>query len=253
MYKLILSFFKSAYILVKDRPQKVVSTGGYISIPVCMAAFILRIPIEIYELNATPGKATTLLSKIASKIHVCFTNTRNYFPPKKCTLATYPIRFIKNQSETTTIRTKYNFCPTKKTVLVLGGSQGSLAINTLVKKWIKKNSHLHNKFQIIHQTGDRDTTDWEAFYKKNKLPAIHFDFKHDIKKYYQAADIVICRAGAGTLFENIFFNKKFITIPLETAATAHQLDNAQEIVKSHPHLATIIRQKEAEHNSTLFF
>jgi len=251
LLKLATSFLKSLYILIKKRPKKVISMGGYISIPVCFAAFFLRIPIEVYELNASPGKAIKLLSNIAHKIHVCFSSATSYLPKKKCNVTQYPIRFAQEASSTKK-RTK-QFCPTKKTILILGGSQGSVAINTMMKQWIEKSKKYHDRFQIIHQTGNADNTNWKEFYKEFSFASIHFDFKNDIQTYYQTADIIICRSGAGTLFENIFFKKRFITIPLETLKTAHQLDNAKEIEKSYPELATVIRQAEVEKSVDTFY
>jgi len=243
---LTISFFKSFFRFIKKRPQKVISMGGYISIPVCLAAFILRVPIELFELNSSPGKAIKFLSPFASTIYICFKKAAENLPKKKCKLRDYPIRFVPSQIN---VRDTKEKC----TILVLGGSQGSIEINSLVKKWILKNKQLNKQISIVHQTGANDTTDWRNFYNQLDIPAVSFDFKKNIKKYYHDSDIVICRAGAGTLFETVFFNKKCITIPLETSTTAHQVDNAREISKLYPKLVTMIRKETIDKNVDAFF
>jgi len=242
---LIISFVKSLFSLIKKRPQKVISMGGYISIPVCLAALILRIPIELFELNSSPGKAITFLSPLATTISICFAKAAEYLPTKKCKLRTYPIRFTTDENIKKT--------KTKTTVLVLGGSQGSVEINSLFKTWLLKNPQIHGNITIVHQTGANDKTNWKEFYEQLHIPAVSFDFNKNIKKYYQDSDIVLCRAGAGTLFETIFFKKKCITIPLETTTTAHQVDNAREISKLHPHLVTLLRKENIDKNINIFF
>ncbi|MFC1842706.1 glycosyltransferase [Candidatus Dependentiae bacterium] len=248
--RLTISFLKSFFKLVTKRPEKIVSMGGYISIPVCLAAFLLKIPIELFELNATPGKAVKFLAPFATKIKVCFEKAIEYLPKKKCILSAYPIRFENLGSAHLAHKNleqcilKYGLCPQVYTILVLGGSQGSISINNLIKQLFISNPHLAQHIQIIHQTGDKDTTDWNDFYKKVSVKSHVFQFNSAISTYYQIANTVICRSGAGTLFETIFFEKKCITIPLETATTAHQVDNAKEIERRFPDLVTMVRKQE---------
>jgi len=240
------SFCISLRQLRTHKPTTVISTGGYVSIPVCLAAKLLRIPIELYELNIIPGKATKFLAPLADTIHICFEQTKQYLPAHTCTVAPYPLRFTEQdkQADKTAILQQLGFSPNKKTIVILGGSQGSLFINNTIKQALENNKKLHNNIQIIHQTGSHDPFNWPAFYKKNHISAIAFDYQDDIKKYYIAADLIVCRAGAGTLFEIAFFEKKCITIPLETATTAHQVDNAQAMAKRYPQLFTVVRQQE---------
>jgi UDP-N-acetylglucosamine--N-acetylmuramyl-(pentapeptide) pyrophosphoryl-undecaprenol N-acetylglucosamine transferase len=235
-------------VFLAKRPKKIISLGGYISMPVCFAAFILRIPIELFELNSSPGKAIKFLAPFAKTIYICFSKAAENLPRKKCKIKDYPLRFSCTQKNKKTSE-KSN----KTTILILGGSQGSITINTIFKKWLLENKKIHNNISIIHQTGTNDKTNWKAFYKKLQIPAISFCFKKNIKKYYQDSDIIICRSGAGTLFETIFFKKKCITIPLETINTSHQVDNAREIVKLYPKLVTMIRKNDIDENNKKFF
>lgn len=245
---LIISFFISFYYLLKNRPSKIVSMGGLVSIPVCFAGKLLGINIEIYELNVEPGKAINLLSKLTNNINICFASTQKYFPTKKCKLVSYPVRFnenIKNISQNNALE-KLNFNTNLKTVLILGGSQGSLFLNNLIKDFILENKNL--KFQVIHQTGKLDKFDWQSFYKAHNICAITFDYHHEMETYYIASDLIICRSGAGTLAEILFFEKKCITIPLETTYTSHQLLNAKELEKNYPDKIKLIIQNEFQNS-----
>ncbi len=121
---------QSMYHLIKHKPTVVVSTGGIVAIPVCIAAWLLRIPIELYELNAVPGKAAKLLSRFATTIYVCFAQTKKQFPNTMCKLAPYPIRFA--QSDTKPTNRFPHFSDNRITLFVQGGSQGSQFINESV-------------------------------------------------------------------------------------------------------------------------
>lgn len=113
------------------------------------------------------------------------------------------------------------------------------------------NNSLSNpeRIQIIHQTGSSDATDWQNVYAEKNISAYVFSYMPHLEQIYSAADLIICRAGAGTLFEVKFFNKPCIVIPLETNTTTHQVDNARAIVKDHPDLFHLILQKDIEVNN----
>lgn len=251
--KAFYTTIKSFIALIKHRPTKVVSMGGYVSLPVCVSAFLLRIPIELFELNAVPGKAITTLAPLSTKIHVCFKQAMSHLPKQKCQISQYPVRYLQKellQAEQSTYKA-HNLSLDKYTILILGGSQGSISINNAIKQFITTSTNLRKKIQIIHQTGTLDKTDWNAFYKENNVNAFFFAFKSDLQDCYKLADMVICRSGAGTLFETMFFNKKCITIPLEAKTTSHQVDNAKALEKMHPNLVAIISEKGLKHNTSL--
>lgn len=254
--KFLLHAFKTLLHVMKilrlHKPQKVVSMGGYISVPVCLAAYLLRIPIEIHELNVIPGKANLFIAPRATQIFICFGASATYFK-RACKLVDYPVRFTQEQRLRPQLQALHllNLSPAKKTVCIFGGSQGSLFINNAMKEWIIKTRELHHAIQIIHQTGGQDTTDWKNFYQSLSIQAVVFDYNSSIDPYYTAADLIVCRAGAGTLFEIQFFNKRCITIPLETATTAHQLENARAMSQQSPHLFVVIEQAVLEKNPTI--
>ncbi len=247
LWQLVRSFWLALrnLLLRKTKPRVIISTGGYISIPVCLVGWMLRIPIELFELNATPGKAISFLARFATTIHVCFPETQKYFPSSNTVVTAYPVRDALKQVTITQeeVLTNLGFSPEKKTILVLGGSQGSHSLNRIMESTIKMGSNLSDTIQIIHQTGNEAPQELEAFYKAHGITACVFQFSNTLETLYPAADLVICRAGAGSLFETLFFKKKCIIIPLETKTTDHQLDNAVSCAKSYPQYCTVLRQQ----------
>lgn len=240
------AFYISFKFFWRHKPEKIISTGGAVAIPVCLAAWVLRIPIELYELNAVPGKAIKFLSPFASRILVCFNYAQQFFSAHKCKYISYPIRF----NETDYIHKEHalqylRFSADKKTLFIIGGSQGSQYLNDLMREWIEQFTHIYNQIQIIHQTGT-DTFDWHNFYKTNNIPAHVFSYNNNLAHYYNAADLIISRAGAGLLFEIMFFKKQCLIIPLETKTTNHQRDNAYAMAQEYPALVTVMQQIEKE-------
>lgn len=229
------AFIKSLWHLLRNRPKKIICMGGYVSIPVCLAGWVLRIPITLWELNVIPGKATIFLAPFATTINVCFSKTQKYLPKYNCIVAQYPIKYHPKTKQITTkeARNKLNLNSNKKTILILGGSQGSIALNKVVPKWIKNNLEEKNAVQVIHQTGANDSINWEDWYTKNNIQALVFSFYNDLALHYRAASLVLCRSGSGTLHEIVWFNIPCITVPLETKTTNHQLYNAQAIAERH--------------------
>ncbi len=245
----IVSFFKTFVTLIHHRPERILSTGGYVALPVCFAAKLLFIPIDIYELNVIPGKATKLLAHIASNIFICFSETASYFS-QKTILTRYPIRFSESTTQTTSEAPFDTYSSTKKTILILGGSQGSHFINQQVCQLV---SLYGPTIQIIHQTGTEHVDLLKKFYADLGIQSEVFAYQQNLAPYYAIADVVICRSGAGTLFETLFFKKPCITIPLETYTTNHQLENAQALQKDYPELFSVIRQKELQQDPLQLF
>lgn len=250
-----ITFGQSIWHLSRLKPQKVIAMGGYVSVPVCLAAWLLRIPIELFELNVIPGKAILFLARFATVIHLCFEKTERYFPHALCKFTDYPVRFSENERMVTprNARLALALDPDKKTIFIQGGSQGSLFINNAIKQFVERNHGLHASLQIIHQTGSINSLDWQHFYQQYNIPAIVFAYNHDVALYYCAADLIICRSGAGTLFEVGFFNKQCITIPLETPATDHQWYNGTTLAKLWPDLVSVIKQTTIEQQPEQFF
>lgn len=247
-------FWHTLRCLRHYKPVKVVSMGGYISVPVCFVAWLLRIPFEVYELNVVPGKAVQFLSRKAAVTHICFAQTKKYLPKSAhCQVSSYPLRYTEQDKVSRQAACEaLGIDPAKKIICVLGGSQGSRFINELMQKYVLSNPESRDCV-IIHQTGTADVQAVQDFYQKQGLTALVFAYRNDIHLCYAAADVIVARAGAGTLFEILFFQKPAIIIPLETASTDHQKDNALTMQAEHGQLFKVLLQGNIEKNPTRFF
>ncbi len=257
-FQLLYTFFKSFFRAIKDRPEKIISTGGLISIPVCIGCKFAFIPVEIYELNVEPGKAVKFLMPFANKIFTVFKKTKSLCKiaglnfKRKCELTSYPVRFNQNVFAINKSQiiyqinkiTSQEFSFNRKTIFLLGGSQGSMLLNQALKNFLEQNYKLNSQIQVIHQAGGGSIDAWRSFYQNLKIPAVVFDYNENIQNFYLLSDLIICRAGAGTLFEIEFFKKKCIVVPLVADSTSHQVSNAQEMALQHPDLFKVISQED---------
>ncbi len=249
-FSFIASFFTSFLYLKKNKPERIVSTGGLIALPICMAARCLGIPFDIIELNVVPGKATHAISRWSDNLFVCFTQAQHYFK-KTSIVVPYPLRFTDTNCKITKkdFMQKYKLNENKKNLFILGGSQGSEFLNTFIKTLPIS---LLESFNIIHQTGFAAVESCATFYKTAGINHYVFAYQNDLTSFYTYADYTICRAGAGTLFELLFFKKQALIIPLETSVTDHQLDNAKAFQENHPAYFTFLRQNDLIKNPTIF-
>lgn len=248
MFNACYSFMLSFFYLCRHRPAEIITTGGIVAIPPCVAGFILRIPITLYSLDAIPGKAIQFLAPLATSIVTPFASAAKYFPAQKCSVAEYPIKYnsIPFIIDRQAAHQELNLSPVKETILILGGSQGSLFLNKCIKQWVQDPSFSADTTQIIHQTGSIDNTDWQQFYTSHNVTAHVFSYRPDLALMYTIADLIICRAGAGTLFEIKFFHKPCIIIPLKTNTTTHQMDNARAMIQEYPQLFHMLEQNDVE-------
>lgn len=237
IWSYVRSFVTSFWHLYTTAPEKVITTGSDVAIPVVLAAYILRIPVKLYEVNAIPGKAVTFLARFSTEIAICFAQTARYFPRHTCSQEQYPLRFTIN-ADTQKISSA---C---KTILILGGSQGSQFINKLIQQLFLTHPELKERITVAHQYGNDASTVWDDWYAERGITATTCSYTNDLAAWYQQADLVICRAGAGSLFETVAYTKPMICIPLETHQTDHQLDNARACAQEYPELCHVIRQHE---------
>ena len=248
-------FIKALVWLTRYKPSKVITTGGLHALPVGYAAWVLRYPLKLYELNVIPGRAIEALAPVATTTYAVFKATQQYLPT--CKPVPYPLRFTEQDkiNDPTRLIQHLNdllrvgqsndllFDPSRKTLMILGGSQGSQLLNRLTRQFCMDHKHLLHNVQVIHQTGAFEEHWWKDFYKSVKVPAYTFSYNQRISECYQLADVIVCRAGAGTLFETVFFNRPCIVIPLVADTTDHQVNNAREIALMYPELITVFAQE----------
>ena len=213
---------KALNLLVKIKPTLVVGTGGAISGPLLLAAFLLRKKTVIFEFNVIPGLTNRWLSYIVNEVIFVFSATKEYFQSKtkKQTQFPFPVRSkisripMKNQPDN----------PLR--ILVLGGSQGSSVINKVVSEFII--SEETSGVSFVHQTGAREFESLKKIYSECENVRV-FSFLHNIHEVYEWADVVIGRAGIGTIAEISAVGRMGILVPLASSADQHQLKNAQDL------------------------
>jgi len=255
IWQACVSFIKSFFYLYKHKPTTIITTGGIIALAPCIAGFILRIPITLYSLDAVPGKAIKALIPLATSIITCFSTTQRYFPAHKCLLKPYPLKYNAHtliDLDTANSKKNLGLAVEKKTILVLGGSQGSLFLNQCMVEWVNSSFYTVHAPQIIHQTGPNNRNIVDNYSQKG-ITTYTFNYKPDLASLYASANLIICRAGAGTLFEILFFNKPCLVIPLETNTTSHQIDNANAMSAEYPHLFYTLQQSIIEQDHTMLF
>jgi UDP-N-acetylglucosamine--N-acetylmuramyl-(pentapeptide) pyrophosphoryl-undecaprenol N-acetylglucosamine transferase len=227
--KLPLGIVQSLWHLLVFMPEVVFAKGGYASVPVVIAAWLYRIPVILHESDATPGIANQLLARLAKKIAVSFSGSEAFFPERKVILTGNPVRDELTQGKKEEAVKKFSLDSAKKTILVMGGSQGARVINHAVLAVIPK---IVKKWQVIHITG---MGDFEAVVreagkigvKAGKGGYFAFPFLFgEMADALAAADLVISRAGANALSEIAANAKPAIIIPIEGSANKHQEQNA---------------------------
>ncbi|AKL97680.1 undecaprenyldiphospho-muramoylpentapeptide beta-N-acetylglucosaminyltransferase [Endomicrobium proavitum] len=247
LFKLAKAFLKSFCEIKKINPDIVIGTGGYISVPAIAAAGILGRKTYIHEQNAIPGAANKLLAKIADKVFVSFKDSVKYFKNKNVIVSGYPVRRdIVNVSKDEALK-NLNAQKDIYTVLVFGGSLGAVKLNETAFDALDKFS-LKEKIQVFHITGSKNFA-LISEKAKNKKNYFVFEYMHNIADAYAVSDIVICRSGAGAVFELKALNKPAVLVPYPFATDNHQFFNAKEIEK--PRFAEVIEEKNLNAQSLL--
>jgi len=228
-FKVIFSFIKARRIIRKFKPDVAIGTGGYASGPLLYAASGKNIPTLIHEQNAFPGITNKLLAKSVDKVCVSYPNMEKYFPKDKIIITGNPIRkeirnIVPTRKESIDF---FGLSESKKTLLIVGGSQGAQKINIAVAENLK--TILKLGIQIIWQTGSSTLEIAKDAAVGHKDIVIH-EFIHRMDMAYAACDFIISRAGAIAIAEIIAAKKSAIFIPLPSAAEDHQTKNAMSLV-----------------------
>ena len=246
----LIKLFKSqrmARKIVKDfRPHAAVGVGGYASGPTLKVAGNMGIPTLLQEQNSYAGVTNKLLAKQAKKICVAYDGMERFFDKDKIILTGNPVRQGLRNHEVTredAIRS-FNLDPNKKTILILGGSLGARTINQCLMTNLDKIKA--SGVQFIWQTGKIYIEEARAAVAKaGELPMLHVtDFISDMASAYSAADLVISRAGAGSISEFCLLQKPVILVPSPNVAEDHQTKNALALVNKNA--ALYVKDVEAK-------
>ena len=231
IFKIIGGFFTSLIIMIKEKPAVLFSKGGFVSVPPCLAAKILKIPVYTHECDFTLGLANKINLKSASKMFVSYEETKNLLSQndkRKVIVSGNPVRPVFYNTD---IQQGFNFLgiknKSKPILLVVGGSSGARQINQLVYDNI---DFLCENFIVVHQTGLVNTTQEKSQELSKKYSDYHpYDFIYEqMPNVVAASDIVMGRAGANSIWEAAVLLKPMLLIPLCGHGTrGDQVDNAK--------------------------
>ena len=212
---------KAYFFLKKHKISILISTGGYMSLPLCMASITLNIKLFLFEPNMVLGRSNRFFINFCEKIF-CYSDTLKKFPNKlKNKIYLIPTLLRKNFYNikvSEQIKSKIN-------LLIIGGSQGAKLFDTAIRGSIIELSKRY-KLKIFQQTNPNNYNNLENFYLDNKIENELFNFSENISDFMIKTNICITRAGASTLAELIFLKIPHIAIPLPIAKDNHQFENA---------------------------
>ena len=219
--KVIYLTLTSLLFLKKQKIQTLISTGGYMSLPLCIAAKILNIKIYLLEPNMVIGRANKFFLRFCEKI-ICYSdNIIGFHDDFKSKLKIinplirkkyYDEKLKENNNE-------------KFTIIIIGGSQGAQIFDKILHQSIIKVSKI-KPLKVIHQTNKKNIDTLKYLYSENKIDNIVFSFDQNLNLLIQQADLCITRAGATSLAEISLSKKPFIAIPLPSSMDNHQFENA---------------------------
>ena len=225
-FRVLHGFFQARRLLGRIRPNVVFSKGGFVSVPVVMAAKTRHIPVIIHESDLTPGLANKLAMPSATKVCCNFPETLPYLPKEKAVLTGSPIRQELLHGNKQAAKDFCGFTGDLPILMVMGGSIGSVYINNAIRGCIDT---LLTKYQIIHLCGKGNID--ESL--KDKKGYAKFEYiSENLPDLFAAADLVVARAGANSICELLALHKPNILIPLSrNASRGDQILNANSFAK----------------------
>lgn len=228
-----LGFLQALAIVLIEKPDKIVSFGGYLALPIAIVASIYQIPVYTHEQTISPGLANRIIGFFAKKVFLSFAESQRYFSPSKTVLTGNPVRKEVFEAKESSLHVPKH----KKVLYITGGSLGSHEINQHVEKLLPE---LLAQYVIIHQTGNvSQFNDYERLSTKRHALSEEMQKSYILKKHiladeignvYAHTDLLVSRAGANTFAEIIALHKPAILIPLPISAYGEQQHQA-EILK----------------------
>jgi UDP-N-acetylglucosamine--N-acetylmuramyl-(pentapeptide) pyrophosphoryl-undecaprenol N-acetylglucosamine transferase len=229
VFKVLAGFFAARRILKREKPALLFSKGGFVSVPPCAAAQSFKIPVFAHESDYSPGLATRINTRFTEKLFIPYRESMKFYPAAIRASSGGKVVVSGNP-----IRPEFdNACPAKgrsflgvtndseRILLVLGGSLGSREINDLVRDCLPE---LTKFYTVVHQTGEDNTADTGAASERYK-PYPYF--REEMPHVIAAAELVLCRAGAGTVWECKSLKKPMVLLPLRSGSRGDQIENAR--------------------------
>jgi len=209
------------------RPDLVVGVGGYASGPSVIMACMMGIPTAIAEQNVLPGVTNRILGKFVDRIFIAFSDTKKWFSDKKAFVSGNPVRARFQAAGRKTDKTDERF-----NILIFGGSQGARAINRACMDALAFLEAIKDQLRFVHQTGRDDCEEVANAYRARSFDAVVLPFIMDMPAAYNAADMLICRAGATSIAELTVCGKASVLIPFPFAIHDHQTKNAEVLARA---------------------
>ena len=236
-FKVPIGIIQALWHLFRFLPNAVFAKGGSASVPVVIAAWLLRIPVLIHDSDAVAGRANRLLARFATRIAIAYPSAKKYFPEDKTALTGNPVRSEILSGNIERAKSRFDLSSDKPTLLVIGGSQGAKALNEATLRILP--AALKENVQILHQTGEESYKDILASVSdqgiipdgtSGYLPKPFFT-ADELADALVFSTLVLSRAGAGSISELAANKKAVILVPLASAANNEQRMNAYDIAE----------------------
>ncbi len=214
---------KSIFILRKNKIDILLTTGGYMSLPLCLAGILLKIKLYLFEPNMVIGRANKVFLRFSKKI-ICYSHSIKQFPKNHLNkiIQIKPLVrkefFLQNITNKKSLKESLN-------LLIIGGSQGAAIFDSILKKTVIGLSKKYN-LKVYHQISMMNFIELRNFYSENRIHNHLFSYDDNFLSIISKSNLCITRAGASTLSELVFLNIPFITIPLKNSKDNHQYENA---------------------------
>lgn len=247
LFKLVRSQWRARKIIKNFRPQVAVGVGGYASGPTLKTAGMMGVPTLIQEQNSYAGVTNKLLAQKAKKICVAYEGMEKFFPADKIIMTGNPVRqnLTKDMPLKEDALRSFGLTLGKKTILIVGGSLGAGTFNRTLTAGLEK-IRANKEVQFIWQTGKYYYPQvMKTVQEAGEIANLHItDFIKDMAAAYAAADLVISRAGAGSISEFCLLHKPVILVPSPNVAEDHQTQNALTLVNKEA--AIYVKDSDAE-------
>ena len=246
-FRFVGSIAKARKIIKEFKPQIAVGVGGYASAPLLMAATRMKIPALIQEQNGFAGLTNKMLGDKVQSICVAYEGMERFFPADKIVMSGNPIRpemHPYGAAEREEGLKMYGFDPSKKHILIVGGSLGSGTLNKAMKAWIEAGCPGGEGVEVLWQCGKYYKSGIDAFMQGRDLPGIQYsDFISRMDLAYAMADVIISRSGASSVSEICATAKAAVFVPSPNVAEDHQTHNAMALVRKDA--ALIVKDADA--------
>lgn len=243
-FRVVKGYAEALHLMKKYRPDVVFSKGGFVSVPVVLAAKHYKIPTIIHESDMTPGLANKICIPSAAKVCCNFPETLSYLPEDKAILTGSPIRRELLQGDRLTGLQYTGLSATRPILLVIGGSLGAVAVNNAIRSLLPK---LLETWQVIHICG-KGNLDESLIGRVGYVQYEYVDTP--LRHLFAAADLIVSRAGANSICEILALRKPNVLIPLSAAASrGDQILNARSFAKQG--FSTVLEEEQVNDSSLM--